>query len=226
MRAADKPDPSTNAIGNPRRSVSAAISACDARGVPPAQLLQYEVERLDATRGRRRTLSLHQSQFRRTPRLMSVSRSTDDVPTLLGTLAALSECTPSDLQLLAPHARHARFAAGTILFGEGDHHPHLYILCDGSVKLDMETARHGKQTILSMGQGDLLGWSALLADGVMTCTATVMEPTEAIVFETEALRTFNESRADVGYRFMSSIARALSRRLLATRLQLLDLYRR
>lgn len=116
------------------------------------------------------------------------------------------------------------FPTGTLIFGEGETHDRIYFICDGTVSLEMATANCGKQRILTMGAGDLLSWSGLLGDGRMTASAIVNEPTRVIEIPVKDLRKLCESNHDVGYAVMQKVAKALSRRLLATRLQLLDFY--
>jgi CRP-like cAMP-binding protein len=144
----------------------------------------------------------------------------------LRSLPVLVDCCQDDLEALADVAELKTFPRGTVLFSEGEHHEQLYFLCDGGIQLDMETTGHGRRSILSVGAGDLLAWSTLVGDSVMTTTATVTEPVEAVVFAGPTLTTLLESKPRLGYHFMRSVSKTLSRRLLATRLQLLDLYRR
>lgn len=146
--------------------------------------------------------------------------------TTLRRLPILADCCDHDIAALAEVAELQSFAAGSVLFSEGEHHQQIYLVCDGSIQLDMETASHGRRSILSIGPGDLLAWSALVGDSVMTTTATVTAFTEAVVFAGPTLTTLLESNPRLGYHFMRAVSNTLSRRLLATRLQLLDLYRR
>lgn len=114
--------------------------------------------------------------------------------------------------------------AGNLLFSEGDPHGQIYLVSSGTIRLEMLTAKCGRQTIMSIGRGDLLAWSALIGDGVMTATAIVGENAKLIAFDASALRQLLERDSKLGYQFMKFFAKALSRRLLATRLQLLDLF--
>ncbi len=118
------------------------------------------------------------------------------------------------------------FGEGEILFNEGEHHRLLYFVTKGAVRLDMLTPGCGIQTILSVGAGELLAWSSLIGDRVMTAAAIAQQDTEAIVFNADKLRQAIDADASLGYQVMQAVARGLSRRLLATRLQLLDLYGR
>ena len=144
----------------------------------------------------------------------------------LGSLAALSDCGPTTIAKLAALGNLLAIPAGTVMFTEGDRHVRCYFVVQGCIRLEMETASHGRQSILSMGRGDLLAWSALIGDNLMTTTAVAATQSEVIAFDGEALNVAMEADPTFGYQCMRSVAKALSRRLLATRLQMLDVYRR
>jgi CRP-like cAMP-binding protein len=114
--------------------------------------------------------------------------------------------------------------AGTTLFREGGRNANLGFVVDGHVALEMHVPRGGATRILTIGPGQLLAWSALLGDGTMTATAIVQENVRMVVFPADKLRQLCESNHDIGYRVMKQMAISVSRRLLATRLQLLDLF--
>lgn len=147
--------------------------------------------------------------------------TTCEVLRLLSTLGNLSD---SAIEKLAAIGELQTYSAGVVLFSEGDHHPYLYFVASGSIQLEMLTAEFGRQTILSTGPGDLLAWSSVLSDGIMTASAVVTEDAELARFETEEMCRLLDADPDLGYQVMKIIAQGLSRRLLATRLQLLDLY--
>ncbi len=128
-------------------------------------------------------------------------------------------------QQLAAIAELVTFPTGTLIFHEGELHPKLYFVCDGTVSLEMVTANCGQQRILTIGPGQLLSWSGLLGDGRMTASAIVLDPVRLIETSGPQLLSLCQSNHEVGYAVMTLVARSLSRRLLATRLQLLDLYR-
>jgi CRP-like cAMP-binding protein len=58
----------------------------------------------------------------------------------------------------------------------------------------------------------------------MTATATALEPVRTLAFDGRALKALCEECHEVGYYVMRQIVVVLSERLLATRLQLLDLF--
>lgn len=115
---------------------------------------------------------------------------------------------------------------GTILFREGSVHDGISLVVDGHVSLEMNVPGRGDLRILSLGTGDVLAWSALLAHGRMTASAVAVSDVQLLTFRGSELRQLCESNHEVGFHVMQRVATALSRRLLATRLQFLDLFAR
>ncbi len=113
---------------------------------------------------------------------------------------------------------------GTVLFREGRTHEGFSIVVAGHVALEMHVPGRGDLRILSLGTGDILAWSALLAHGRMTCSALAVSEVQLLTFRGPELRRLCETSHEVGYHLMQRVAAALSQRLLATRLQLLDLF--
>jgi CRP/FNR family transcriptional regulator, cyclic AMP receptor protein len=117
-----------------------------------------------------------------------------------------------------------RAGPGTILFREGSVHDGISLVVDGHVSLEMNVPGRGDLRILSLSTGDVLAWSALLAHGRMTASAVAVSDVQLLTFRGSELRQLCESNHEVGFHVMQRVATALSRRLLATRLQLLDLF--
>jgi CRP/FNR family cyclic AMP-dependent transcriptional regulator len=132
---------------------------------------------------------------------------------------------PGDLIVLLDRIASSRaYRAGDVLFLEGTVHPEFHLIAEGTVRLEMFVPRRGRVPILSLGPGDVLAWSSILSDSLMTSTAVALEDVRTITFEREQLLGLCETEHEIGYHVMRQLAAALSRRLLATRLQLLDLF--
>jgi len=129
------------------------------------------------------------------------------------------------LRLLEPIVCERDFAPGVQIFVEGIKHPDIHIVRHGHVRLEMLIPGRGRTPILSLGAGDLLGWSPLLSESEMTATAVPLDAVTTLAFPANLLRQICESNHDVGFHFMSRLATAIANRLTATRLQLLDLYK-
>jgi CRP/FNR family cyclic AMP-dependent transcriptional regulator len=126
--------------------------------------------------------------------------------------------------LLEGLATEVRSPPGHCLFAEGDRFPDFQIVLAGHVRLEMNVPGRGRMPILTLGPGDVLGWSAALSDGAMTATATALDHVQTARLPGDKLRQLCDAQPELGYYFMKQLAAALSRRLLATRLQLLDLF--
>ena len=132
---------------------------------------------------------------------------------------------PGDLVVKLGRIAHSRaYAIGEILFSEGTEHSEFHVVVDGHVRLDMFVPRRGRVPILTAGPGDVLAWSALVGNSTMTSTAVALEPVRTVAFPSVELQGLCESEHEIGYNVVRQLAAALSRRLLATRLQLLDLF--
>lgn len=137
----------------------------------------------------------------------------------------LGGLTESQLTTLASLGRPMQSAAGEELFREGDPHDYVYLITGGRVCLEMTVPGRGRTRILTVGPGDLLAFSPLLGGRAMAASAVSTEPTELLRFDGKALRELCDRDRDFGYLLMRELSAALARRLIATRLQLLDLFR-
>lgn len=135
-----------------------------------------------------------------------------------------SQLPTAVLERLAAIARVVEWNEDALVFREGEHQDDLYVISSGHIALEMNVPGRGLTRILTVRSGELLAWSALLGDSRMTATAVVTEPTQAIAISGSSLRTLCQTDHEVGYHVMTRVASALSQRLLATRLQLLDLF--
>lgn len=136
-----------------------------------------------------------------------------------------SESLPEQvLDRLAASATVCNFAAQSLLFREGTQNDFLMIVASGRIALQMHVPNRDDVRILSLGPGDMLAWSALLGGGRMTTSAIALEDTQVIAIPAAAVAALCESDPLVGYRLMRQVALSLANRLVATRLQLLDLF--
>lgn len=115
------------------------------------------------------------------------------------------------------------FPEGTIVFSEGEPAVNCYLIVDGSVLLEM-CGPGGCARILTIGDGEILGWSSVLGKAALTAAARTVTATRAIELSGPELSALCEQIPRLGYQLMRCTALALAKRLTATRLQLLDLY--
>jgi CRP-like cAMP-binding protein len=130
---------------------------------------------------------------------------------------------PRHLATLAGMAQEVTFAAGEIIFREGEVGKTLYLVQEGRVALDIYVPRCGPVTILSIGPGQIFGTSAMFESQAKQSTGRAMVPTKAIAIDAIQLREACQADHDLGYAIMSYLAQTISERVRATRLQLLDM---
>lgn len=148
----------------------------------------------------------------------------DDLPGVLREIRFLHDFPDAYLEPLASVASLRRCPPGTVVFREGQRESNIHLVVEGSVSLECCTAGTGCRRLHTVGRGELLGWSPVLGLGAMTATARVLDPTILLVIDARQLAALCEHNPRFGYEFMRRTALALSQRLSATRLQLLDVY--
>jgi len=142
----------------------------------------------------------------------------------MGTLPFSESLPEFIIDRLAASATVCSFSANTVVFREGMRNDFLMIISSGRIALEMRVPNREDVRILSLGSGDMLAWSALLSDSRMTTSAVALEDTQVIVISAVEAAAMCESDPQFGYLLMRQVALALANRLVATRLQLLDLY--
>ncbi len=150
--------------------------------------------------------------------------ASDSVRKLLAASPLGKALNDSQIDRLASCATLESLPASTTLFAEGAAAETLRIVSSGSVALDMHVPPRGSVRILTLGPGDVLGWSALAGDGHMSATATVLQEAGLIRIPARELLQLCEEDAGFGRTVMHHVAQTLARRLQETRLQLLDLF--
>jgi CRP-like cAMP-binding protein len=133
-------------------------------------------------------------------------------------LAGMSE---EQLTTLAGMASYAHYAAGEVLFREGDSAQRCFLVEAGEVAVQTHVA--GKPlTVYSVKVGEPLGWSWLFPPFRCHYDARATLATSAIAFDATLLREQCERDPVLGYALMKRMAGAIADRLQATRLKLVS----
>jgi CRP-like cAMP-binding protein len=149
---------------------------------------------------------------------------TKELAGVLGELRFSADMPTDVVEQLAAESTLEQITAGAVIFREGKKNDNLYLVRTGRLALEMNVPGRGAVRILTLGPGEMAGWSALLGQGHMTASAVAVEDTEVVVAPADKLRELSETSRDFGFYLMRHMAAALSKRLVATRLQLLDLF--
>lgn len=127
---------------------------------------------------------------------------------------------------LAAISREVQFAAGTVVFREGDPADRCWFLRTGRIALTTRISGRGEEKIETLSVGEILGVSWFRPPRQWQWTATAVTPVTAAEIDATVLQSVAESDPDLGRAIYSILANTLLHRLQATRARLLDLYAR
>jgi CRP-like cAMP-binding protein len=125
---------------------------------------------------------------------------------------------------LEPQMRIVEYAPGTEILREGDPTDVLGIVRRGRAAVRLRVPERGPTTILTVEPGDVLGWSAVVPPHRATSTVVTLQPTEILCMPGAALRAEIEADPMLAAAVYRALLEAVSRRLIGTRMQLLDLF--
>jgi CRP/FNR family transcriptional regulator len=148
-------------------------------------------------------------------------------PSLVETLREidfLRGLSDEHLTQIAAMSQLEAFPAGHTVFREGAGASDAFLISSGSLSLEICSPGTGCRRIQTIAAGELLGWSPLLGQPRLTATARTLSPTKAVRIPADSLLVLCERDARLGYELMRRTALALSKRLSAARLQLLDIF--
>lgn len=127
---------------------------------------------------------------------------------------------------LAALAELRQVEPGAILLREGTDSERFGILLRGLLALRVAIAGRGTATLMTVEPGDVFGWSALVPPYRATSTVVALEASEMVVFDATALRDLLHEDEALALALYPRLLQSVSRRLVATRTQMLDLYAR
>lgn len=136
------------------------------------------------------------------------------------TFAGLSQ---GQLATVAGCGRNVHFDAGEQILRVGDAADHFFIVRRGRVEITLSSPPEGTLTVAVVGPGELLGASWLAAPHRVVFDARASEPTDAVQFDAVCLRGRCDDDHELGYALYRNFAALMRDRLVAARLQLLDL---
>jgi CRP/FNR family transcriptional regulator, cyclic AMP receptor protein len=125
------------------------------------------------------------------------------------------------LRILSGFAMQTHFAAGNVIFREGEIANRFYLIRRGKVSLESRSNGNSPVPIQILGPGEVLGWSWLFPPYLWHFDAWAMEDTEAIFFYATRLREECEADKTLGYELMKRVTEVVIHRLQATRMKLI-----
>lgn len=141
----------------------------------------------------------------------------------LSQIEFLSGLPDEQVSRLAAIARKQELPAQTTIFEEFDEAKQVYLILSGKVGLANCTPHLGCRMMMTVEDGELMGWSPLVHNDRFSAKAHTLKATTLLAFDGEKLLKLCEEDAAFGFEFMRRTAKVLEERLMATRLQMLEL---
>ena len=136
----------------------------------------------------------------------------------------LHDIDPAHLEQIAGIAQFCDFDTDDVVFREGESAQNVYLVVSGKLSLELSPSTAYRKQLVSVGPGEMLGWSSLVESPRFTATAIVAEPARLVQIDGVRLRAICDGDPKFGYDFMCRTMRALAKRLTATWTQLSHLY--
>lgn len=149
----------------------------------------------------------------------------DEIQTRLRNLAFTSGIFGDSLDQLAALTTPVKWKTDEVVFREGDVGKALYIVEDGRVAITVHTpSGPDSVTILTIGRGQVFGWSSVFYDRPKSAGARALAPTTALAIDARGLADLFDRDPELGYTLTRRLLQVVSERLKATRVQLLDVF--
>ena len=100
------------------------------------------------------------------------------------------------------------FAAGDVLFREGDPGDQMYVIQNGTVRITKNVAG-ADRVIAILGPGEFLGELAILNDKPRVATATVVTDMRCLVIEAKTLESMVTRSGEIAMRLIKKLAKRI-----------------
>jgi len=128
------------------------------------------------------------------------------------------------LHLIVGCCSNVVFKPGEFVAHEGDKADNFYLVRHGKVTVETFAPGRGAVTIDTVVEGEVMGWSWMVAPYEAHFDARALELTRAVKLDAACLRKKMEDDPAFGFEVMKRFVGLILRRLHYTRLQLLDWY--
>jgi len=122
------------------------------------------------------------------------------------------EVKESHLRSIIESSTVERFEPGDVIFREDEPAQTFYLIRSGKVALQQVSYRIEPFTIITLNQGDIVGWSWLFPPYRWRLTAKALEITRAIAIDGAKLRVRCDEDHDLGYELMKRFAEIIDHR--------------
>lgn len=133
---------------------------------------------------------------------------------------------PAYFDFIAGCAASECLPAGSFLFREGQKAQTFYYITKGKVALENHLPGRGVVLFETVPKAHVVGWSWLVHPHFWVFDGRAVREVEAIVFDGQKIRQKTEEDREFGFYVYRYFAEIMTRRVLSSRMQLMDVYSR
>ncbi len=138
-----------------------------------------------------------------------MAATSEDTVALLRQVPVFSALAEPELERVADVTVPRQFAAGEVVFREGDESDTCYVVRSGHARAIREHQDGRSITLARFGPGDIFGELAMFDDEKRSATVEALEPTEAIAILGGDMRRLLREHPDIAVKLIAAIARRL-----------------
>lgn len=135
-----------------------------------------------------------------------------------------SGLSPAEVDTIAAHAHVVDLAAGQHLFREGRAADHAFLVTHGHIGIELHLLGRGAVAVSTVGPGELLGWSWLVAPHAWRFDAVARSAARVVALDARTVRAACDHDPVLDRRITHQVIRTMTARLEAARHQMLDVY--
>lgn len=133
----------------------------------------------------------------------------NDAISVLHGVPVFSTLSDEELSRVSEVAVRRRFAAGEVVFNEGDEGSTCYVVRSGRLRAVRENADGRSITLAHFGPGDLFGEMAMLDGDRRSATVESVEPTEAMAILSGDMRRLLRQHPDISVKLIAALGHRL-----------------
>ncbi len=138
-----------------------------------------------------------------------MTASTQATVELLTNVPVFAQLAPADLELVAELCHPRRFAAGEVVFREGDDSNTCYVVRSGHARAIREHADGRQIALATFGPGDIFGELAMFDDEKRSATIQTVDEVDVLAILGPDMRRLMLRRPQVAVSFAASLSRRL-----------------
>ena len=128
-------------------------------------------------------------------------------------LDVLAGFPAADLELIKPLLQRRTYAAGEVVFREGDNSAELFIIAHGSASVRIRLSEEQQTRLITFSPGTMFGEIALLDQEARSASVTADEPLVCYVLSRDDFLVLSKQHPFIAITLLANLARELSSRL-------------